>query len=117
MSLGEIKDVYSTLQEIDSLLEVVQKKTDTLRMEAGHATGNWRELEYILFRTTGLLGRLGLPPDIDAGIQKLQRMLATIRILHSAMIYLEMASMAHPLGWALGAISVGSALVMMSDMG
>ena len=115
MSAGEVAELYKTLQEIDVMLGHIEVKVDGIKTEAGHATGNIRELEYVLYRTLSILSRMGLPPEIDAGIAKMQRMIFTIRVLHSAMQYLT-NDPTTPFGVAMGVISIGSALISMSDM-
>lgn len=50
-----------------------------------------RKLELLAYRAIGLLRRMGLPENIDEGIAKLQRLIMTIRLTHSALIALEAA--------------------------
>jgi len=105
MSNLEIAELYSILQEICVMVDKFEVKTETLRMETEHAIGNLREVEYLLYRTVSLLGRLGLPPDIDKAIQIIQRMILTIRMLHTTLIFAQMGT---PYGWALAAISLAT---------
>jgi hypothetical protein len=60
------------------------------------------------------LGRLGLPENIDQAIMKVERLVMTIRLLHTAMIALEAAS--GPIGWALAIVAGGTALLSMGDL-
>jgi len=113
MSLAEASAILSTLSEVDKMLSQVEFKAQTMRTEVGHASGELREMEYILFRTVSILGRLGLPPNIDKAIMKIQQLITTIRILHSAIMLMESTS---PYGWTLAAISIISAGVMASTM-
>lgn len=112
MSLGEATELYGTLQEIDVLLGKLAVKTETVKTEAGHAVGQVREVEYIFYRLTSLMSRMGLPPQIDSAIQKLQKMVLTIRMLHTAFILLESTT---PYGWILGVISIGAVAITSSD--
>jgi len=112
-SLGEVQQVYETLVRIDALISEVTTKTETLKVEAGHTTGGLRELEYILYRTVSLLNRFGLSPEIEQSIVKIQRLILVIRMLHSALTFLYMAT---PYGWLLGGISLISMGVSASTM-
>ena len=113
MSLGEIQQLYSNLQEIDVLLNNITAKTDKLKVEAGHARGELREVEYIFYRLTSLLGRMGLPKEIDHAIMILQRLILTIRILHSALIFMQMGT---PYGVVLAAFSIMGATITAGEM-
>jgi hypothetical protein len=109
MSLGEITELYSTLQEIDVMLSKIEVRTVTLKTEVGHGAGQLREFEYILYRTTALLSRMHLPKEIDSAISMLQRMIITVRILHSSMIMLESTT---PYGWILAGLSLLSGIII-----
>ena len=88
--------------------------TFNLELNVERAIDSTRRLETLLYRTLGLLGRLGLPENIDQAIAKVQRLVMTIRLLHTAMIALESAS--GPVGWALAIVGTGSALLSMGDL-
>jgi len=72
-----------------------------------------RRLETLLFRSLGLLRRLGLPEDISQGIYKIQRMVMVIRMLHTAMLAFQAAT--GPIGWALALVGGASAAVSFVD--
>lgn len=64
-----------------------------------------------LYGFLGLARRLNLPEPIDAGIMKLQQMIATVNMLRTSLIMLEMAS--GPWGWGLALIGIaGTALTV-----
>jgi hypothetical protein len=117
----EKSDVFQSLnmmfQEVNmqmpSNIAEATEQVDKLRANFGQARGELREMEYILYRTTSLLNRMGLPPAIDQGIQKIERMIMTIRILHSTMVLFEIGT---PEGWILGLISGISAAISISDL-
>jgi hypothetical protein len=117
----EKSDVFQSLnmmfQEVGmnmpSNIAEATEQVDKLRANFGEARGELREMEYILYRTTSLLNRMGLPPAIDQGIQKIERMIMTIRILHSTMVLFEIGT---PEGWILGLISGISAAISISDL-
>jgi hypothetical protein len=56
---------------------------------------------------------MGLPPEVDKGIDIMQKMILTARILHSTIIYLESTT---PFGIILGLISIGSAAAAASSV-
>ena len=114
MSTSEIAELYSTLQEIGVMVDKIEVKTETLRMETEHATGNLRETEYLLYRTVSLLGRLGLPPEIDKAIQVIQHMILTLRLLHTTYLFTQMGT---PYGWALATISLVSTGITAATVG
>ncbi len=105
-NLGDIQQLYSNLQQIDDLLGKVQVKTETLRTETAHASGELREIEYLFYRVTSLMGRMGLPPEMDRAIMLIQRMVLMVRMLHSAIMLMEMTT---PYGLVLGLVSLASA--------
>lgn len=111
MSLGEATELFQSLAEIDKLLSQIQIKTNTLHAEMPHTLGNLREIEYLLYRTSSLLGRLGLPPELDKAIMIVQRMILMIRMLHSAIILAESST---PYGWILAGISAATLAVNVS---
>jgi len=74
-SVSELPQIISALQEIDVMIGKLEVKTETLRTKAGHAKGTLRECEYIFFRISSLLSRMGLPPEMDAAIDKMRQML------------------------------------------
>jgi hypothetical protein len=112
VSLGEIGELYSTLQEIDVMLGRLEVKTSTLRATTVHAIGGLREVEYLFYRLSSLLSRLGLPPEVDDAINKIQRMILMIRILHTTMIFLQTDT---TYGLIMGIISGGGAVLSSID--
>jgi hypothetical protein len=81
MSLGEIQEVYSMLQQIASLLDVVDKRVDTVQV---HATGSYRQvvmLERILFRAFAITSRLGLSGPMEEWVGKIERVAVSLRML------------------------------------
>lgn len=73
--------------------------TFNLELDVSRVYDNTRKLETLFYRIFSLLGRLGLPEEIDAAIYKIQRMIMTIRLAHTAIIAFQAAS--GPVGWAL----------------
>jgi hypothetical protein len=112
-SLGDVQQLYSNLQEIELFISKIQIKTETLRVESVHAVGEVRELEYVFYRVTGLMGRMGLPPEVDRAIHVLQRMILIARMLHTTIMMMEMST---PYGWILAAVTAGGLLISMQSI-
>ena len=73
-----------------------------------------RRLQTLLFRTLGLLRRLGLPEEIDRALAIIQRTIMAARLLYTSLLALEAAS--GPLGWALAIVGVTTAAVSVADI-
>jgi hypothetical protein len=103
--------------ELPSNIQEATAQVDKLRANFGQCRGELREVEYILYRTVSVINRLGLPPEVDQAIQKLERLIMIIRMLHTTFALLELTT---PEGQVLAAISgVGlavSALTLAQDM-
>jgi hypothetical protein len=103
--------------ELPSNIQEATAQVDKLRANFGQCRGELREVEYILYRTVSLINRLGLPPEVDQAIQKLERLIMIIRMLHTTFALLELTTAE---GQVLAAISgVGlavSALTLAQDM-
>lgn len=121
----EETEVYKSLEpifaevkmELPSNIQEATAQVDKLRANFGQCRGELREVEYILYRTVSVINRLGLPPEVDQAIQKLERLIMIIRMLHTTFALLELTT---PEGQVLAAISgVGlavSALTLAQDM-
>lgn len=81
-------------------------KVGTLKVEAGHAAGELREVEYILFRTISILRRMGLPENVQQAIQILAHLVLVTRLAHTAFIMMQSMT---PYGWITAGISLASA--------
>ncbi len=73
-----------------------------LDINAAKAETQLRQVETLLYRSLALFGRLGLPENIDAAINKVERLVMVIRLLHTSAIALEAAT--GPVGWALAGV-------------
>jgi hypothetical protein len=71
--------------------------TFNLELNVEPALQSLRQVEGLTFRTLGYMQRLGLPENMNQAIQLVQRLTMVIRLAHSAIIALEMAS--GPIGW------------------
>ena len=97
-----------------STMSTEETVTFNLELNVEHVLSDVRRLETLLYRTLGLARRLGLPEDLSQGIYQIQRMIMVIRMLHTAMIRLQLA--AGPVGWALAAVGIASAAVSFADI-
>lgn len=85
-----------------------------LELDVTQTINDARRLETLLFRSLGLLRRLCGNESIDALIDKTQRAVMIVRLLHTSIIALEAAS--GPVGWALAGIGIVSAALSASDL-
>lgn len=91
-----------------------------LEVNVEETLGQIRQLEGILYRTFGLLNRLGLPENIDNAIMYTQRLIMILRLLHTTLILLTATEAISPIGWlrigtSLGATAM-SALTLAQDL-
>ena len=91
--------------------------TFNLDIDASRVQSTVRQVEFLIYRIFSLLGRLGLPEQIDQAIAKLQRLIMTIRLVHTALIALHTARMAagDPLAWATAGVALAGAAVTVVD--
>lgn len=109
--LGDVEQLYANLQRILELLGQVQVKAETVRLEAVHVSGVLREAEYIAYRVTSILSRIGLPKEIDRAIMLIQRMVLVIRMLETSLRYMMATT---PYGWIIASLGVIGATVTLS---
>ena len=113
MSSTDLGEAFDLLQQIDVMLYNISRHAGTLKTEVGEAVGALREAEYIFYRFSSLLIKMGLPPDMQKAIQVAQRLILTIRMLHSAIMLLNTTT---PYGWVVGGISLVTSAVMIGAM-
>lgn len=115
-SLGDIQQIHSMLQQISKLLDEVDTKTDGVSRKSQTATEALRQLESVALRYLVIARRLGLPEQVDVGIQKIAMMIVALRQLEMTIIATQAAfAGAGPIGWlALGASWTYTALSFYS---
>ena len=116
MSLSEAQQIYQTCIQIDALLDKIESKMSKTEEKTARVIfykDDLREIEYIFYRVTSLMARMGLPPEIDRAISQLQRLIVTIRALTMTMHYFQMAT---PAGWVLGLLGVISSALTVESM-
>ena len=95
-------------------LSEVHLVTFNLELNVEQTYTEIRRLQTLLFRTVGLLRRLGLPEEIDRALAIIQRTIMAARLLYTSILALETAS--GPLGWALAIVGVTTAAVSVADI-
>ena len=78
--------------------------TFNLEINVEPALQNMRQIEGLSFRTLGYFQRLGLPENINSGIRIVQEATMSLRLLHSAIVSIELAS--GPIGWWRAALAL-----------
>lgn len=86
----------------------------SLEINVEQAYQDIRRVQTLLYRTLGLLRRMGLSEEIDEAIAQIQRLIAILNSARLAIAALEAAS--GPIGWALAAVQVGTTLFSVADM-
>lgn len=89
----------------------------SLEINIDEAQRNIRRLETILYRTLGLMQRLGLPEDMKVAISRIQRLIAVLNQLRLALIAVQAArlSTGDPLAWAMAGLGAATFLVSAGD--
>jgi hypothetical protein len=113
MSTAELPGLISQLNECMEMLNKVEAKASTVRAEYGEVRGELRELEYISYRVISLMGRMGLPEDVQRSIQLIQRLILIARMLHTVMILLNTEGM----GTIIGLITLAGTFVTIAGIG
>jgi len=95
--------------------------TFNLELDVSQSYDSVRKLETVVYRSIGLIRKVlkqfGLDEEtatIDQVIYKGQKVIMTIRLMHTAMIALMGAS--GPLGWAMAGIGLATATLSFTDM-
>ncbi len=74
-----------------------------------------QQFERLLFRSLSLLRRMGLPEDVTQGINTIQRMITTLRMLRISLLALQAA--AGPVGWATALIGLTIGMAEAGELG
>jgi len=96
-------------------LSTEETVTFNLELNVEQAISQIRRMETLLFRTLALINRLGLPEDISRAISVVQRLIMTVRMLHTAILAFEAAT--GPIGWALAGVGFISSMVSLGELG
>jgi hypothetical protein len=98
---------------VPSNIEEANRGLTELRANFEQATGEFRECEYIFYRLMSVINRMGLSGDAKRDVMILERMIMTVRILHSSFILLSSST---PYGWILGILSGIGGLMSAGDV-
>ena len=74
----------------------------SLEVNVDKAVSDLHKYETVLYRVLGLWLRMGLPPEIEAQVRYLQRLIAILNQARLAALALQAAS--GPVGWALAGV-------------
>jgi hypothetical protein len=89
--------------------------TFNLELNVEPALNSMRQIEGLTFRTLGYMKRLGLPENVNQAIDTIQNVTMTLRLLHSAIIAIELAS--GPIGWWRAGLAIaGTGLALASTI-
>lgn len=80
----------------------------SLEVNIEKAYEDLRRVQTVLYRTMGLLQRMGLPEDVDRAIWQLRTMIRIANKARLALAALQMARMAagDPIAWAMAGVSL-----------
>jgi len=100
MSFMPIDEARQTVQEFERDLQ--------------RATPILAEMNQLLQQSLGLLGRMGLPEEIEAQIRQVQRLITVLNQLRLTLIAIQAAS--GPYGWAIAALGAGATVMSTGQM-
>lgn len=87
--------------------------TFNLELNVERCMSSLRQVEGLAFRTLGYMQRLGLPENVNQAIRVIQQITMAVRLLHSAIIAMELAT--GPIGyWRAGLALVGTGFAVAS---
>jgi len=113
LSLAEIQALHSSLQQISDILGKIDRQVDTVHEKTPRTITEVREIEYIFYRVSSILQRMGLPPQIDQAINQIQKLIMIIRMLTSLMRFIQMFSV---YGGIMAFLSAFGMALTMQDM-
>lgn len=110
MNLGELDEAIAKIEYLQQLMEGTLVKADEgvarlPKMEGMVATT--QQLTRLLYRLGHLLTQMGLPPEAQEVIAKLQQIVFLVRMLHMSISFLEKSTWYGMLMGAMGFLSVG----------
>jgi hypothetical protein len=106
LSLGETRELMATMKELMLLLSGVEAKTQKINSDmpqTNRSLGTFRQLERVALRYLAISQRLGLPDNINSGMQQLSKLIVMIEMVDMS---LNMFMRSTPFGWAMGAASL-----------
>jgi len=94
-------------------LEEAKQQIEDLKTQISSALPSFGRLESVLFRALSLTRRLGLPESMDRAIQKVERMIMAVQLLHTSLITIEAST---PYGWIMALLSVSGVAITTAEM-
>lgn len=102
---------------MSSNIDEMRQKIQDLTGDIQDTTVELRQLEALMFRYVALIRRVGLPENMQRGMQDMLRLIAVIRSVHHTLIMLQAALAATPgIGWLYAIAAIGSSAFMASDL-
>ena len=86
-SLSGIQQVFTLLQEVDRLLDVINVKATVAEQQVTRlntAMNTFHQLERVALRYLALARRMGLPEEVNAAINTMTRLITIIRMAQLA---------------------------------
>jgi hypothetical protein len=115
--LGEVREMYDLLTQIDAILRGINLATDKIERKAPivkEQLTSFRELERIALRYLVIARRVGLPEDVQVATETLSRLVIMMRMAQMAMTAFERGTTAGLLLSIAGWVMIGfSAYDMM----
>lgn len=93
-SLAEARQLYQILGDVESQLDSVDAKAKQTKI-------SYADLYNVMQDVFTLVNQMGLPPDVEQGIMRIQRLIMAANSLRIALIALDAATATSPVGWAL----------------
>lgn len=113
--MSEIQESYQLLQEVDRLLAEIEAKISVIEGSAPKLESTLKtftQLEQLALRWLVLARRMGLPEELDRGINLVARMISAIRMMQMASSLLMMTN---PVTFAIGAAGLLGGALSLTD--
>jgi hypothetical protein len=112
-----LKETFEKVdQEVPSDIEDAKRELHDLKENVLMTDMTIRQYERVLYRVVALAQRLGLPPETQAMLQKLQQLIMTVRMLTVSLSLLEMSTPYGIISGAIGLVGTGLSIgEMMYD--
>jgi hypothetical protein len=117
--LSEIQQVYEILMRIDAILNGIGVKSKKLQADAPklkQASIDLQDLERLALRYLVLARRLGLPPELDAALQKLSQVIISVKMAERALRSLNASMYTNPVTAAIAVAGLALAAFSAYDL-
>ena len=97
-SLGDIRQIYTMLQQISRLLDEVDTKTDDVTEKTQTSRESLMKLEAVALRYLTIARQFGLPDNIERSITLITSLIVALRMAQTTLASLQLSM--GPIGWA-----------------